>query len=94
MKFHKKCGLSNKKFNPSISRGGSDMKDIFAKNILTKYRFFSNKSVLGIVRGCCAIRQKLSKTKFVVDGLKKSCYNNFGSKTQVGASSRQSVWDK
>jgi hypothetical protein len=36
--------------------------------------------------GYCAIRQKLSKTKFVVDGLKKSCYNNFGSKTFVSAS--------
>ena len=32
------------------------------------------------------IRQKMSKTKSVVDGLEKSCYNNFGSKTQVGAS--------
>ena len=33
-----------------------------------------------------SIRQKLSKTKPVVDGLKKACYNHFGSKTQVGAS--------
>ena len=33
-----------------------------------------------------SIRQKMSKTKSVVDGLKKSCYNNFASKTQVGAS--------
>ena len=32
-----------------------------------------------------SIRQKMSKTKSVVDGLKKACYNNFGSKTQVGA---------
>ena len=33
-----------------------------------------------------AIRQKMSKTKSVVDDLKKSSYNNFASKTQVGAS--------
>ena len=33
-----------------------------------------------------SIRQKMSKTKSVVDGLKKTCYNNFGSKTPVGAS--------
>ena len=37
---------------------------------------------------------KMSTTKFVVDCLKKGCYNNFGSKAFVGASSRQSVWDK
>ena len=37
-------------------------------------------------RGYFTIRQKMSKTKSVVDGVKKSCYNNFGSKTQVGTS--------
>ena len=33
-----------------------------------------------------SIRQKMSKTKSVVDGLKKTCYNYFATKTQVGAS--------
>ena len=44
------------------------------------------KMFLYMVEGVSQIRQKISKTKSVVDGLKKTCYNNFGSKTYVGAS--------
>ena len=39
-----------------------------------------------MVEDILQIRQKLSKTKSVVDGLKKACYNYFASKTFVGAS--------
>ena len=39
-----------------------------------------------MVEGILQIRQSMSKTKSVVDGLKKACYNNFGSKTIVSAS--------
>ncbi len=43
--------------------------------------------------GYCATRQKMSKTKLVVDGLKKSCYNKIGSKMLVGASKSVSIWN-
>ena len=44
------------------------------------------KMYVYIVEGILQIRQRMSKTKSVVDGLRKACYNNFGSKTQVDAS--------